>query len=94
MPTEGFNFLGYDDPYQALMIVAEILRFHPEEDAEVGPWSDEVLYGGRRIQVKGSDDLISLVAKRLNEAGIPYFFDRRPSLKMGDGTYIRYVEDV
>ena len=95
MPKEGFTFPRLeDDPYQALIIAAEVFRFHPELDAEVGPWDDEILYSSRRVVVKGSDSLIALVESRIAESGMFYVLDPRPSLKVGDGTYIRYPADV
>ena len=96
MPTEGFNFPegAFDDPYRALRVAAEVLRLHPETTAAVGPWDDQELFRTRRIEVEGSDDVISLIALRLQEAGLSYTLDPRRQSKIGDGRYIRYAEEV
>ena len=96
VPTEGFNFPqgDLDDPYRALLIAAETLRMQPEDDALVGPWDEAELYLDRRVEVQGSDELISLVERRLIEAGMIYVLDPRPDIPVGDGRYIRYVDAV
>ena len=79
MAVQGFSFPGggHDDPVDALVLVADFLRLQPEDDAEVGPWDDSELYRTRRIEVSGSDDLISQVAVKLADAGLPAVQDWR-----------------
>ena len=92
MPSEGFVFRSFGDAQAALLIAAEVLRFFPDLDAEVGPWDDELLARHRRVTAKGSDQFLDLLGSRFAEARLFFDFDVKISDRPGDGSYRPFLD--